>query len=472
MGRARGSLSSRALSFCPLISAFILVCVVVSTWKRRHHGVSAQSLPEKVGVPAMVHTLPLENSSKSANSNNQSPILAGTYFLLEDRYEFVYQLPPPSTSNEPIRGVVFLAHGCSHRATDWWPASETCPTCLGLPVERGIVTEALRRGYAAIALSSSNKINKCWSNRDLGPAYIVLKHFYSTILHKAANSGVNTLNKSPPLHLLGASSGGSFVGLLGMHASSQGLPIASICIQISALHHEWKSGSIPPSIFVHMNIDEMNKGAIKNNLARLQREKIPAQELGCNPKPITPHFFSSEHSYALSDADSATLQSALRVAGYLTDEGFLKEDPRSSHWRDVVTKALPHIVPSKDTLEADKSPISELLNLAWALHEITGSFLLRNVHITYNVWFILHMVYGIWFILHIYLLSLFLHTNIYIYIYIQYNNTNISHTHKYTQTLLLSHVSCFTLNLLDEHLNETFAFFETHRQPLNHSHEV
>jgi hypothetical protein len=37
----------------------------------------------------------------------------------------------------------------------------------------------------------------------------------------------------------------------------------------------------------------------------------------------------------------------------------------------VAKKALPHIVPGTDSLIADESPISELMNVAWSSHEIT-----------------------------------------------------------------------------------------------------
>ena len=38
---------------------------------------------------------------------------------------------------------------------------------------------------------------------------------------------------------------------------------------------------------------------------------------------------------------------------------------------------MPHIVPAVDSLEPDLSPISELLNMARAQHEITDDYLLE-----------------------------------------------------------------------------------------------
>jgi hypothetical protein len=41
----------------------------------------------------------------------------------------------------------------------------------------------------------------------------------------------------------------------------------------------------------------------------------------------------------------------------------------------VAKSALPHVVPAVDSLKADESAISELLNLAWAGHEMTDEYL-------------------------------------------------------------------------------------------------
>jgi len=85
--------------------------------------------------------------------------LVGQYLRIENEsIEMVYQLPPVS----PIKGVLALFHGCSHRATDFWPASDSCKKCIGLPVERTIALAALRRGLAVLAISSSNSEHKCW----------------------------------------------------------------------------------------------------------------------------------------------------------------------------------------------------------------------------------------------------------------------------------------------------------------------
>lgn len=52
-----------------------------------------------------------------------------------------------------------------HAGSDFWPASEHCSHCLGLPEELAVRHTALRRGYAVVAVSSyDRKGSKCWHN--------------------------------------------------------------------------------------------------------------------------------------------------------------------------------------------------------------------------------------------------------------------------------------------------------------------
>jgi len=72
--------------------------------------------------------------------------------------EVLWELPPA-----PL-GVLFLAHGCSHSGSDFWPKSGRCMHCLGLPEEMRVRQAALRRGYAVVAVSSHNRETMCWHN--------------------------------------------------------------------------------------------------------------------------------------------------------------------------------------------------------------------------------------------------------------------------------------------------------------------
>ncbi len=65
------------------------------------------------------------------------------------------------------RGVLFVAHGCSHSGSDWWPPSQRCQHCLGLPEEM-IVRRAVRpvllpflQGHAAMPGPCNNSTIRC-----------------------------------------------------------------------------------------------------------------------------------------------------------------------------------------------------------------------------------------------------------------------------------------------------------------------
>ena len=63
---------------------------------------------------------------------------------------------------------------------------------------------------------------------------------------------------------------------------------------------------------------------------------------------------------------------ALRDGGFVDASGFLVDDPRRTNWRDAVRPVVPEAV---DSLVADASPVSEVLNVAWARHEFTDAHL-------------------------------------------------------------------------------------------------
>ena len=95
------------------------------------------------------------------------------YTTIDDS-EVIYFQPKIST------GILFVAHGCSHAATDWFDRCDSCPKCgvstgEGLPQEKQVVDIALARSFTVIAISSSDRWRKCWTLRDFGHVTRVLK---------------------------------------------------------------------------------------------------------------------------------------------------------------------------------------------------------------------------------------------------------------------------------------------------------
>lgn len=215
-----------------------------------------------------------------------------------------------------------------------------------------------------------------------------IKHFYSIVAPTStAATTLTPLKMTPPLFLLGASSGGSFVGTYGAESKALGTPASAICVQISGVR-QTNHGHLPPTLFVHMAQDSHTSRVVARTVEQLTKKTgsgSAAQQHACLPKPLVPSFFA-DHGAALAAHDSATLVAALKEAGFVDGtSGRLKYDPRSSDWRPVATKALPAVFPALDTLKADESPVSELLNLAWGEHEITDEYLDETMQ-----WFLDH----------------------------------------------------------------------------------
>jgi len=76
----------------------------------------------------------------------------------------------------------------------------------------------------------------------------------------------------------------------------------------------------------------------------------------------------------------------LKDAKLIDDNGLLEIDPRKSDWRPVLQK---HADKINDSMIADASPISEVMNVAWGMHEMARDgvkdaldFLMKDISTT------------------------------------------------------------------------------------------
>lgn len=261
--------------------------------------------------------------------------------------EAVWQAPSRAVA------VLLLAHGCSHSATDFFPASAGCPACTGLPEEALISAAALRAGFLVVAVSSENRETKCWSPEVDGPRV-------SAVLKKLLAG-----KEEKPLYALGASSGGAFVA----HLPDYEPRVAALEVQIMAASFASLRRPFPPSRWVHMPVDAGMASGVTAVVAALRLENRPVEEVQLSPQPVTPAFLRARIP-ALGGA-AETVVAALRGADLLDKRGFLVSDPRGrvgAAWR----AALKGLDVGGDSLEADSSPLAEVLNVAWARHEISS----------------------------------------------------------------------------------------------------
>ena len=280
-------------------------------------------------------------------------------------------------------GVLLLSHGCSHSATDWWPPSSSCPRCTGLPEETRIVAAALQRGMLAIAVSSVDRDTMCWHVAHDAPRVLDAL--------EAVLAGAN-ISDAVPRFAMGASSGGAFSALLPTYTQPPHPPWRAVAVQIMGVPPDMLSmapttssssdgnastpAPYPPSLWVHMPRDAALGELVSSDLAALHAANVTAEEVQVHPLPVTPRFLTQRIG-GLTNETAAAVHVALVGADLLDGAGFLRQDPRRSAWREALAAAgvldANSTLAGRDTLAPDESALAEVLNLAYAVHEICGT---------------------------------------------------------------------------------------------------
>jgi len=264
--------------------------------------------------------------------------------------DYLYEVP----EKVPIKGLIFLAHGCGHSMEDWWPLSEDqCPKCIGLPEERAIVKIALDHQLVTIAASS---MGSCWGVAD-GPRITNILMKFESEYGKI------------PIYAFGASSGGEFVAsFLPQAMTNTKLVLSGYISQIMSTYPP--ESNVVPGVYITMDRDKMSQSNADKIIETVhQAKQIRNKHIRLSPLPLSNLFFYdriNDPSLFTKDVSSEIVK-ALNEAGILDKDGFLKEDPRRSNWRTI----LRPVVPEADSLVADRSAVSEVLNVAWAMHEMS-----------------------------------------------------------------------------------------------------
>lgn len=321
-------------------------------------------------------------------------ILLATVVLLRSRAPLSLPRTPPSTAaavrldarvtrrsgNEvlwqlplsPPRAAVFVAPGCTIRATDFFDASPGCPHCAGLPEERRFTRAVLRRGYAVLAVSSRAK---CWSldaasdGSELSAVESIIKWWV-----KEEHPQLGGL----PLVGIGASSGGYFLSALAARVRFSSVAVM-IAEGVFAAMEEVPAG-YPPTLFVHMPKDAEREREVAASIGKLRAKRVDVREIQCDGFAVSAEFLTARIP-GLTRAVADGLLGVLRRKGFLDEKGFLKKDGRSTPWKQAAEEAK--VLPEGFRLERH---VTEELNLAYAYHEFTS---LKNGEIF--EWFESHM---------------------------------------------------------------------------------
>jgi len=284
------------------------------------------------------------------------------FALVENAIETMWQRPDGA-----VKGLFFIAHGCKHQGPDVFtevtetgaPFKECAQSkygkCLGLPEEVSLRRYALSRGYVVMSVSGGSGVQSCWyGNSDVPKVAKAVAHVRQE----------EKLGPEMPLFALGASSGGDFVGLLpGADSSSLG-KLACIVPEVMSVDSEVNANV--PTLFIHMPKDKRTAAGVQENIQDLKSRNVRVSEIRAEPQKITEEFL-------MKCMDAKKAQQLVKVYqedGIIDSDGFLTNDGRSRFWTGSAEKVLG----TSESLVPDESCLSELMNVAWAMHEFTSQF--------------------------------------------------------------------------------------------------
>ena len=263
------------------------------------------------------------------------------------------------------KGLLFLFHGCQHSALDFWPSSEGCEKCVGLPEEHKIAKTAVESGYFTVAISShSQDHGGCWAARQDNARFLkVIKKLKS-----------EESLKRQPVFLLGISSGGGFASQLPGVLDQ----LAGLCniVGFQDISFLIKNTKYPPSQWIYMSRDEFMTGQVKEIAHGLTAAGHKHEVIEVKPKPLTETFLSSRIENFDKEL-SRKIFEKLAAAKYLRPDGTIHGDPRLSDWRKFFEPFMSEIAP--DTLVRDKSPIAEEMNVAYGFHEAVADHMDQTI---------------------------------------------------------------------------------------------
>lgn len=315
--------------------------------------------------------------------------------------EVLWQAPGNQEGEEDAAqscGILVVLHGCHHSATDFWSndSAAVCQgECLGLPEERAIVQMGLERRLIVVALSSQNRKSKCWKpHRDNEPVAKVLMELQQRWSGGGATTDKPNNQGTPPSTLLpiiafGASSGGGLVTQLDAALEAAGGRLDAFIAEIARGETQYGQHT-RCGVYITMNRDEFVDQSVKETVKTIQNDKdnthFAIKHIRLSDLPLHDSYFSDRiGSYSYTPAWSRRMVNALRKEGHLDAENKLLEDPgivghleaeetrlkdpgKVDGWESTLRPFVPAL---QDSFEKDKSPIREVLRVAYGKHEMT-----------------------------------------------------------------------------------------------------
>ncbi|KAI7844116.1 hypothetical protein COHA_002255 [Chlorella ohadii] len=281
-----------------------------------------------------------------------------------NRHEYWYQVP------KNPRGTIVFVHGCVHSGYNYFPQSKECNACRGLPEQLSHTLQALRRGYAVIAISSVDRDTGCWSwNEDGWDVAELLKGFLR-------DWGLDKL----PFYGAGISSGASFLLKLPRYIKMDGIMSEALGIDEDAWGL-WEVSKYPPTIYVSMVRDTPTAKKIEANRKELTRQRTPVEVIQVEERKVYPTYFSDRFPSKITPELSKEIAQGLFEIKMINKNGIVQEDPREASWPWMIE--LQALVPGLEgqTNYPEKPQdvmargVFSLMNLAYAKHEIISDYI-------------------------------------------------------------------------------------------------
>ncbi|TGD76084.1 hypothetical protein E4634_00600 [Mangrovimicrobium sediminis] len=249
--------------------------------------------------------------------------------------------------------VIFFFHGI-----------ESCSWCLARrPTAEVFIEEAVSRGFGVIVPEKFDPLDDTWDS-ELEPSANFDMQRMSALRHDLVARGV--IHADEPVHLVGVSAGGYFASLFDESAQAElDFPVTTMTLMLSPGYYPKMTETRVPTLLAQARNDSLSTlemGVTAHNL--LLQRGVAAQMVVGRAMPVYPEYFAAVDG--VTATASREIVAALDAGGFLDSAGFLRDNPRTSGWEQV----LPPIEDLAQTI----SDIRSMMFQAYAEHSIMDGF--------------------------------------------------------------------------------------------------
>ena len=235
--------------------------------------------------------------------------------------EYFAMVPP---NNQRVKGLLLHFHACNRSGEDMFL----------LPEDRVVALAALRRQLAVVSVSAMDRETGCWSGKDART--LLQNRFIAKLLIKLR------LPSNLPRIGLGTESGADFLTstyhAFRLESMASYMSPAGLERELQRQHTaHWK---IPPTIFVHNELDQDIGRQVQQHHRSLQEAGIESEVLSIPPHPITTDLCDGRLPEVGDRRCRFFLQRALELGLLDTETNEVTECYRDSiRWKRVLEDA-------------------------------------------------------------------------------------------------------------------------------------